>query len=314
MNIAYLISAHTDPPQLSRLVHALHADAEYFIHIDRKTDITPFRQLLTQPNVHFLEQRIDVRWGTINEWDYQLALLRAALAHPTRFHRLVTLSGLDYPLWSNSRITRYFQARQGIELLAAMPMTEEARPCDILREVRPYITLPLVGNRTNQRIGILLRKAINLTGYRRSFTFTVAGDTWREYKGAAWWAISEELAKHVVETYDTHTREIRRYFRHQHCPAETLLQTIAFNSPEWRMRCVEFPCTENATLAEKTLLHHIDYTTSVRVWRTNTDLDTLQKSGKMFARKFTTQASSHLLSLIDEARLAPTNTGGDVPS
>ena len=34
MNIAYLISAHTDAPQLQRLVEALHPDAHFFIHLD----------------------------------------------------------------------------------------------------------------------------------------------------------------------------------------------------------------------------------------------------------------------------------------
>ncbi len=302
MNIAYLISAHTDPTQLRRLVEALHPDAEFFIHIDRKSDIAPFRQLLPQPNVHFLEDRVDVRWGTINEWYYQLAMLRASLAHPTHFDRLVTLSGMDYPLWSNGQITEFFEEKRGTELLAAMPMIEERRPNDIQREVRPYLTLPLIGNRWNQRLGILLRKAIGATGYKRSFTFTVGGETWREYKGAAWWAISEELARHVVETYDEHRDDILRQFRHQHCPAETLLQTIAFNSQEWRSRCIEFPCHERSTLAEKTLLHHIEYADTVRVWRAE-DYETLTASGKMFARKFTSDASEGLMDLIDKSRL-----------
>ena len=37
MNIAYLISAHTDPQQLKRLIAALHPEAEYFVHIARNS-------------------------------------------------------------------------------------------------------------------------------------------------------------------------------------------------------------------------------------------------------------------------------------
>ncbi len=301
MNIAYLISAHTDAPQLRRLVEALHGDAEFFIHIDKKSDILPFRQLLPKNNVHFLENRIDVRWGTINEWDYQLALIRAALAHPAHFDRLVTLSGMDYPLWSNSKITNYFMEHQGTELLGAMPLSENLPSADILRQTRPYLTIPYIGNKGNQRLGILLRKAIGITGYRRRFSFRVNAQTWWEYKGAAWWAISEELARFVVKTYDAHTLHIRRQFRHQHCPAETLLQTIAFNSPEWRERCIEFPCNNEANLAEKTLLHHIEYTNAIRVWRAE-DYGLLMKSGKMFARKLTSNASEGLIELIERGR------------
>ncbi len=67
MNIAYLISAHTDPGQLRRLTEALRAEGvHFFVHIDRKSCIDPFLQEASAPDVHFLEERIDVRWGTIN--------------------------------------------------------------------------------------------------------------------------------------------------------------------------------------------------------------------------------------------------------
>ena len=72
MNIAYLISAHTDAPQLKRLVEALHPDAHFFIHIDKKSDITPFTSLLQGDNIHFLTNRVNVRWGTILEVKYQM--------------------------------------------------------------------------------------------------------------------------------------------------------------------------------------------------------------------------------------------------
>ncbi len=316
MNIAYLISAHTDPPQLARLVGALSTggDTHFFIHIDKKSDIRPFVEALaatnphhsnTDDNVHFLHQRVDVRWGTINEWDYQLALLRTALAYPLSFHRLVTLSGLDYPLMSNEGIQAFFAAHEDEEQLAAMPLREELPSADIFRQIRPYITLPLIGNRTAQCISIALRRLIALTGHRRSFTFPVGGELWREYKGAAWWAISEPLANYVVTTYDRHAPELRRQFRHQHCPAETLLQTIVFNGPtSLTSRCKLFPSTPASTLAQKTLLHHIDYGQAIRIW-TADDLPLLLATGKMFARKFTSSQSLPLISLLDTLRLNP---------
>ncbi len=301
MNIAYLISAHTDPAQLQRLVAALGPKAHCFIHIDRKSDITAFTALVGGENVHFLERRTDVRWGTINEWDYQLALIEAAIGYPLHFDRLVTLSGLDYPLWSNQRIEAYFEEQGERQLLAAMPLKEDLKSAQIFRVPRPYTTLPLIGNRGNQRLSILLRKIIAATGYRKKFTFKVNGQEWREYKGAAWWAISEEMARYVADTYHKYERDIRSYFRHQHCPAETLLQTIAFNSPEWRGRCILFPCGDQSSLEEKTLLHHIEYTDAIRIWEEK-DYDVLMRSGKMFTRKLTSARSQGLVKLIDKNR------------
>ncbi len=304
MNIAYLISAHTDPAQLSRLTAALRQEGtHFFVHIDRKSPIAPFRALLDEDDTHLLTNRIDVRWGTINEWDYQLALLRAAVAFPLPFDRLVTLSGLDYPLWSNARIVAHFRQCQGKEILAAMPLLEAVKPKDIFRQVRPYTTIPLIGNRGNQLLGIALRKLLMALGIRHGYTLRVGWETWREYKGAAWWAISEGLARHAIATYDAHRRQIRRFFRHQHCPAETLLPTIAFNSPQWQPMCREFPCDKTTTLASMTLLHRIDYTTSVRIWE-EVDFPLLVASGKMFARKLTTARSLSLISLIDKSRAA----------
>ena len=42
MKIAYLISAHTDPRHMFRLIDALQPHAEFFIHVDAKVDISLF--------------------------------------------------------------------------------------------------------------------------------------------------------------------------------------------------------------------------------------------------------------------------------
>lgn len=56
MKIAYMIAAHTDPIQLRRLVISLNGeDIEFFIHIDKKSDIQPFLRELNLENVHFLK-------------------------------------------------------------------------------------------------------------------------------------------------------------------------------------------------------------------------------------------------------------------
>lgn len=44
--IAYILSAYKDAPHLARLIAALDDDADFYVHIDRKADDRPFRQLL----------------------------------------------------------------------------------------------------------------------------------------------------------------------------------------------------------------------------------------------------------------------------
>ena len=69
IRIAYLISAHTDPKQLRRLINALSFGVEdfveFFVHVDAKVDEIPFKKECNLPNVHFCPNRYWIQWGGI---------------------------------------------------------------------------------------------------------------------------------------------------------------------------------------------------------------------------------------------------------
>lgn len=293
MNIAYLISAHTDAPQLKHLIEALHPDAEYFVHIDLKSDISQFTRLISSKNVHFIEERSDVRWGTLIEVEYQMALIRAAVQHPRHFDRIFFLSGMDYPLWSNEHITRWLEEQGDREILQGINMNTDY----IVGGQREIYTLsrPLFrcfNNKWNQKLSILCRKVLAALGHRKPMSLNVGYETWNLYKGSAWWCISQELAQYVLDCYDKKP-EIRRYFRDSFGQAETLIQTIAFNSPEWAKKCIltrgEYP-----GLAALTPLHFIIYEPVIKVMDAE-DYDQLMASGRMFTRKLRSGVSDTLI-------------------
>ncbi len=63
MKIAYVIGAYADPSNLRRLVLSL-GNQDFFIHIDLKSSIEPFRKALRNvKNVHFVKNRVKVYWG-----------------------------------------------------------------------------------------------------------------------------------------------------------------------------------------------------------------------------------------------------------
>ncbi len=296
MNIAYLISAHTDAPQLKRLVDALHPDAHFFIHIDKKSDIAPFTQLLKGDNIHFLDKRYDVRWGTIIEVYYQMQLLAEAVDHPTHFDHIFFLSGMDYPLWSTQRITQWLEEHQGEEILQGLRMDAPevtAEQNRLYRTARPFY--PSLPTKWAQRMSILGRKVREKLGIRKSLTFSVEGHEWHLYKGSAWWCISEELALHILNIFNE-KREVVRYFTDSFGQAETLIQTIAFNSPEWAGRCILTEGTYPG-LAELTPLHFIDYNPVIKIMN-ETDLPRLRESGKMFCRKVVSGKSDELVRML----------------
>ena len=300
MNLAYLISAHTDAPQLARLISALHPDADFFVHIDKKSDIRPFKEAISAKNVHFIENRIDVRWGTLIEVEYQIELIKAAVLWPRHFDRIFFLSGMDYPLWSNERITQWLEEQGDREILQGICMNTDfiqGQQRKLYTRSRPLFRI--FDNKWNQRASILCRKMLDGIGYRKRLSFKTNGEQWNLYKGSAWWCIKEELARYVLLSY-TGREGIEDYFRDSFGQAETVIQTIAFNSPEWVPKCI---LTQGAYpgLDALTPLHYIVYEPVIKVMQAE-DFPALMQSGKMFARKFQSGTSEEVIRLIDEQR------------
>ena len=198
MNIAYLISVYTDAPQLKRLVEALHPDAQFFIHVDKKSDIRPFTAILHGKNIHYIENRIHVRWATITQVDFQIALIQAALEHPQDFDYIFFLSGQDYPLWDTKRISNWLQAQNGKELLSGVcintPKESFLQQQALYQSFRPDFNFPLIGETWNRKLGILYRKVMHLLNRRKKLTLTIDDEQWQLYKGADYWAISQQFS------------------------------------------------------------------------------------------------------------------------
>lgn len=301
MNIAYLISVYTDAPQLKRLVEALHPDAQFFIHVDKKSDIRPFTAILHGDNIHYLPNRIHVHWGTITQVDFQIALIQAALEHPQDFDYIFFLSGQDYPLWSVDRINTWLQEQNGKELLSGVcintPQESFQQQQALYQSFRPDLNFPLIGETWNRKLGILYRKVMHLLNRRKKLTLTIDDEQWQLYKGADYWAISQQLAQHILYTYQKHP-EIRRYFSDSFAPSETMIQTIAFNSPQWAAKCLLWE-GEYPGLAALTPLHFIIYDPIIKIMD-ESDYDTLINSGKMFTRKLVSGKSDRLVKLLHQ--------------
>ncbi len=293
MTLAYLISAHTDAPQLKRLIHALDDKAHFFVHIDKKADIRPFLQLCSASNVHFLSERIDVRWATFRQVEYQLALLRAALAHPVHFHRLIMLSGLDYPIRSNREIRQWIETQGERESLNAYCLdTPLLSPAQRLTYTVPRPFFNHLPTWWATKLSILCRRTMERVGYRCPLHFQMEGQEWKKFKGSSWFCISESLAKYMLNTYDSHPC-IRRKFLHTFGPDETMLATIAMNSPEWAPKCKFLEGTYPG-LPALTPIHYIIYEPVIQVM-TMQHLSQLEASGKLFARKFISGESDELI-------------------
>ena len=304
MNIAYLISAHNDAAHLQRLINALQPDAVFFIHIDAKTDITPFFEKISKPNVYFIKERINVTWGNLSEVFYQRALLKACLESGLHVDRLLFLSGLDYPLWSNSEIDRFLLQCENKELIQGVNMCRQPEAIQKgYKEHRPWGHLPIKNIKWKKRVCALARKTLSGLGVRKPLSFFVGGKKYELHKGSAWWCITPELAQYMLNTLEQNP-EFLSYFQTSFGPAETVWQTLVFNSP-YAQRAMLVP-GNYTTLAALTPLHYIYYHPVIKILD-ETDWTILQDSQKMFCRKVISGTSDTLMDIIDRKRLDSTN-------
>lgn len=297
MKLAFLISAHKDAKHLRTLVNSLPADSEFYIHIDQKSDIRPFEEKLDRENVHFLEHRVNVAWGSINEVEYQVELLRAALyyGHADYF---ISLSGMDYPLWSNAKIKEYFEKADGKEILQGISMLHQGKNAREYCNFRFLSYLPWEKGSLKSKFRAALRKMTAATGIHKTLHIHCKNKTYTLYKGAAWWGITPDLARQIIKEWDENEHLVQ-YFKTSFCPAETFIQTIAFNS-EFASRCM-LAEGKYQSLAALTPLTYINYDPVVKIL-TEDDYDILQASGKMFCRKIVSGKSDKLIERIDKNR------------
>lgn len=294
--LAFLISAHTDAAQLKRLVDALPDDSVFFLHIDKKADIDIFKQVFANDNrVVFIDHRVDVRWGSINEIEYQMELVRAALNRDEQFERLITISGMDYPVWSKEQIVQFFEQDREKEYLTAIDVSFPWRMSAIYQQYFFWIHKP--GSGWKYYVTRALGRALRLLGIKKPLRRKIGDKTYKLYKGAAWWAITPELAKVILHEWDTN-EELKDWLKWCMCPAELFAQTVAFNDESWKEKCIEHR-GKKWGLPLLTPLTYIEWRERGLILELDEAYyDRIIQSGKMFCRKIVSGKSDALVEMI----------------
>jgi len=177
-------------------------------------------------------------------------------------------------------------------------MTTQTKAAKLYREYRFLAMHPWKNGSIGSKFRVAIRKVIYALGMRKPLFFRANSVNYKLYKGAAWWAISQELAEYILHEWD-HNQKMRSYFCTSFCPAETFVQTVAFNSPRYRDRCIELK-GEWPGLQALTPLTYIYYHPVIKIM-TEDDYNIITNSGKMFARKFVSGKSDKLVEIIQNA-------------
>ncbi len=277
MNIAHLILAHNNPQQLLRLVNRLqHKDADFYIHIDKKTDITPFLSIGQQKNVTLLRNRIAIKWGAYSMIEATLSGFEAILQAHKNYGYINLLSGNDYPLVTTQALHTFFAKHPNkafTEFYAIDSVWTEAVP----RLTKYYFT------NYNFKGSVLLETVVNKVMPPRKMPNQLV-----PVGRSQWFTITLQHVQYIVD-YLNKNKHVQRFFAHTWGSDEIVIQTILFNSP-YKKDMVN------------NNLRYIDWSdgnASPKTF-TYTDAATLLKSQKLFARKFDLNTDAQILNLLDK--------------
>lgn len=265
MTHAWLIIAHNEFGILQRLISALDApESDFFLHVDRKVSELPDLQV-RKGRLHVLEDRVDVRWGSVSQIECELALLEAARKKgPFDFYHII--SGTTLPLMSLDALDAFFVGNRDRCILTPVhkdqPYQETLKMHRRNFFLRNYAAKGLKG-RVSQyawRASIALQRLLGLA-FNRDKEF---------YKASNWLSLTHD----AVEFLLLRRAEILKTYRYSFCGDEYFVPSELMASP-----------------LRNTILN-CDHYLKCDIFRSTSgvfsldDLPELERTGFLFARKF----------------------------
>ncbi len=276
MKIAHLLLIHENPSQLKRLIQRLaHPDAEFYIHVDLKTDINPFLYLQSK-DVKFIVNRVNVHWGAYSIVQATVNSLEEILKSDYNYDYINLLSGQDYPLKSTEAIHDFFKNNPNKAFMHTLSVENE------WQEAIPRLTKYHLSNYTFSG-KYTLEKWLNFLLPSRKMPNNLIA-----VGRSQWFSISSQHAEYMV-TYLQENKHVKRFFELTWGSDEFVFQTILFNS-----------------IYQKDMvndnLRYIDWSEGKASPKTFTmnDLPNLLGSGQLFARKFSENIDNAIINELDK--------------
>lgn len=267
MTHAWLIIAHNEWGVLQRLVTMLDApECAFFVHIDKKVKELPELHV-TQGKLFMLEDRVDVRWGSVSQIQCELTLFEAAVAegHHDYYH---IISGTTLPLKSLSQVDVFFASNAGKNCFSGLGKDIQYQETLKVRRynlfLRGYASRRPFFRQTSQflwKSAIAMQRLLGIeTNRGKSF-----------FKASNWVSLTEEAVQYLL----SRKKEILDTYRFSFCGDEFFVPSELMDSP----------LAHTVVNEENYLLHKISRS-NADTYRLD-DYDKLCQSPYLFARKFT---------------------------
>ena len=218
MRVAHLILTHKNPPQLERLLAMLaHPSFDFYIHIDKKADITPFLPLAEKKNVFLVRQRVSIHWAGYGTIQATLNSFEEILAKGG-YDYINVMSGQDFPLKSADYIHEYIAQRKGTEFISCESIEDEWKSAAGRIKQYHLINWRLPGK-------FRLEKWINRILPTRKYPLDhiVVGR-------ANWFTITHGAAQYIIDFLKKNPKVVG-YFKYCWGADEFIFSTVVYNSP-----------------------------------------------------------------------------------
>ena len=298
----YLILAHKNPLQLSRMIERLDDSAsKFFIHLDAKTPIEPFAACLEGGHIRFIEPRERCVWGDFSIVRATIHLMEAASEEQGLF---ILMSGQDYPIQSQGYINDFLERNKEFDFIEIEPLEEKWKPKMVKDKLEHYHILhseerghsncyaPFAHCSVFQKLrtlthllkGRLSRKNFKLLC---SLPKRVAPFE-RQYAGSQFWAFSERTFYAVLHYIREHKATLEEYYKYTSSPDEIYFHSVLMDL-----------VAKDSTIKLKEQITYVNYFRKNNVFVTE-DFDKLTSAkGKLFARKFDTEVDIEILNKLD---------------
>lgn len=290
MKYGIIMTVHNNPLQLKKLCESLLNDNVYFfIHVDKKSDISIFENSLKDiPRVKLISTT-KVYWADISQVDATIDLLKEAVA--AKMDYIFFISGQDYLIKKDNNLLNYVDVNKNYMEYYELPNYEWGSDGRCNRYYFYHNIVNANGikkfnprDRYYKFINRALLKVQRTLGIKRKFIKGL-----KPYSGANWFNINLECAQYILDNY----KLIHKYFKFVQFPDEMFVQTLILNSD----------------LKDKTIndtLRYVDWHTGPEQPRTLTfeDYDKIIESDAIFCRKLDENKDKKIFDLLDSYRSA----------
>lgn len=298
----YLILAHKNPLQLSRMIERLDDGAsKFFIHLDAKTPIESFAACLEGGHIRFIEPRERCVWGDFSIVRATIHLMEAASKEQGVF---ILMSGQDYPIQSQGYINAFLESNKGFDFIEIEPLEEKWKPKMVKDKLEHYHILhseerghsncyaPFAHCSVFQKLRTLthlLKGRLSRKNFRLLCSLPKRVAPFGcQYAGSQFWAFSERTFYAVLNYIREHKAALEEYYKYTSSSDEIYFHSVLMDL-----------VAKDSTIKLKDPITYVNYFRKNNVFVTE-DFEKLSSAkGKLFARKFDTDIDIEILNKLD---------------